>query len=416
MSKRERPPEPSLLIEACRAGNPSRVALLIERGAVVVPHFDDEDMRQAEEDRSQALRQAGIPEDHLDRMQERLGRITRPYSHQIPIFRAAESGSAECVRLLLAAGADPNTRADGERTPLMEAGSPEVVRVLLEAGADIHATDYQAEDVLEVVLNNTPGSCTAYEDNEDQIAYLREMAARKLPVAQALVDAGADIHWLNQYGWDRLYSAAFNFSDRVVEWLLRAGLRPAAGSHHGRTPLHAASWNAANIEALNRPYTATDRIVEMLVKAGNDVNAADEAGNTPLHVAVHQYSHDVSSDGPDPVAVRALLRHGADPNCRNAKGETPLIFAAQATDIPESGLECLRFLLAAGADPTQRDLRGYRALDHAKSANQSFSGDASEGTSAEVIAWRLRAIEMTAECVRMLEEATGRWEAERNAI
>ncbi len=166
MSKRETPPEPPIhraarlgdLIEACRAGAPGRVALLIERGANVIPHFDDDQARQVEEEQRQKLKQAGVPEDQLDLLQERLGHITRPYPRQIPIFCAAESGSAECVRLLLAAGADPNTRAQLERTPLMEAGSPEVVQFLLEAGTDIHATDFQAEDVLEVVLNDTPSS------------------------------------------------------------------------------------------------------------------------------------------------------------------------------------------------------------------------------------------------------------------
>lgn len=53
---------------------------------------------------------------------------------------AAQQGQTEIVRILLAAGVDPNRRLDpGCNTPLMRAaraGKAETVRVLLEAGAD----------------------------------------------------------------------------------------------------------------------------------------------------------------------------------------------------------------------------------------------------------------------------------------
>jgi ankyrin repeat protein len=298
----------SLLIEACRAGDPCRAALLIERGAAVIPNFDSDQARREEERKRETFRRAGVPEDQLDETLDMIGRQTRPDSFQIPVFAAAESGSAECVRLLLAAGADPNTRAQCELTPLMLAGSPEVVQVLVEAGADIHATDYHDRDALDVVLSDVPGS---REIEEDQTGYSRKEASQNLAVAQALVEVGLDLHSVDEDGQDRLSLAAFSHRDQVVEWLLRRGLDPATRTNDGRTPLHAVSWNASPVESLEFPEAVTDRIVAMLVAAGADVNAADEDGNTPLHVATHQYSYDVSSDGPDPVAVRALLRHSS---------------------------------------------------------------------------------------------------------
>src|SRR3989449_411041 len=58
-------------------------------------------------------------------------------------YDAADSGTrAEAVRILLAAGADPNPRSEGNATTLHKAaqhGNLEVVRMLLDHGADPNA-------------------------------------------------------------------------------------------------------------------------------------------------------------------------------------------------------------------------------------------------------------------------------------
>ncbi len=59
-----------------------------------------------------------------------------------PLFLAAESGHAPTVALLLAKGADPNTRGSGGAAPIwlpVWNGHVEVVRLLLLAGADVRA-------------------------------------------------------------------------------------------------------------------------------------------------------------------------------------------------------------------------------------------------------------------------------------
>jgi hypothetical protein len=59
-----------------------------------------------------------------------------------PLVAAAQSGSAESVRSLLAAGADVNATAADGRTPLIAAaqsGNVEVVRMLISAGAALNA-------------------------------------------------------------------------------------------------------------------------------------------------------------------------------------------------------------------------------------------------------------------------------------
>lgn len=68
-----------------------------------------------------------------------LKKYNKPYEPSWPLIRASRGGHAAVVRLLLAAGADPNL-AEGEGitalTVAAEGGHLEVVRLLLEAGAD----------------------------------------------------------------------------------------------------------------------------------------------------------------------------------------------------------------------------------------------------------------------------------------
>jgi hypothetical protein len=58
-----------------------------------------------------------------------------------PLLTAAEINHLECLRILLAAGADPNVRSDVGETPLrfcVYSGSLEMVRLLLQCGADLY--------------------------------------------------------------------------------------------------------------------------------------------------------------------------------------------------------------------------------------------------------------------------------------
>jgi ankyrin repeat protein len=83
-------------------------------------------------------------------------------------------------------------------------------------------------------------------------------------------------------------------------------------------------------------------VVQLLAGAGANPNARDAKGNTPLFEA---NSADVT---------RALIKAGADPNARNAEGKTPLF--GRYFDEPK------KVLLKAGTDVGARDKYGRTAL------------------------------------------------------
>ena len=295
----------SLLSEACRTGDARRVRILLERGAKadVTARGEDDEV----------------------------------YSFEIPIFCAAESGSAECVELILAARADSNCRDNMHRTPLMAVRSRAAAQALIAAGADINAKDEFGSDVLQVLLQDS----SEVEDG-----------GQLLDVAQMLIASGVDIEWRDEYGHTRLYSIAFTRASNAVEFLLQLGADPHAKQSEEGTPLHAICWQGHSHD--DETEKATVRIIKTLIGAGILVDTVDSNGNTPLIEAV-------SGDWGSPTAVRTLIDLGADPNRSNHHGATALMIAASMGE-----RDCIRELIRVGADPILTDNDGRSPLDYAR--------------------------------------------------
>jgi hypothetical protein len=122
----------------------------------------------------------------------------------------------------------------------------------------------------------------------------------------------------------------------VVQALLQAGATVDKADDHGHTPLHTASSNG---------HLA---ILHALMQAGADVNKVDKYGQSPLYATSQQGHLSV---------VEALLQAGADVDKAACHGATPVYIASK-----EGHLPIVRALQKAGADVDKSDVFGLTPL------------------------------------------------------
>lgn len=386
----------SLISEACDAGDPARVSLLISRGVRVGVSISTEEAEDRRDNdlwnhRAMLERMGYTPEQIEDDLTSHAAShpaTTLPSSHEIPLFCAARSGSVECVRLVLNAGADINTSAVDGSTALFIAGSAEVARTLIAAGIRQNAQDDFGHDALSSILR---GGCSA-----------GACGIERFDVARVLIDAGADFNAIPRYPFSRLGDAAFSHNADAVDFLLSLGasVRPPP---EAPTALHSICWQGEYAdEGTNQ---ACERIIRALVKAGIPVDASTDAGITPLHEAA-------AGDWGNHTAVRVLLELGASVDPRDSEGNTPLMLAAVHPD-----LEVVRRLIGAGANPLIRNAEGESAVDLARSHVETWESicrDAPEaaalpGDSPQAAQSRHReALDEARTSLRLIEEAAAR--------
>lgn len=153
---------------------------------------------------------------------------------------------------------------------------------------------------------------------------------------------------INHYlyaGDTALHMAAAAFRRPIAELLIDHGADVRARNRRGAEPLHYAA------DTNHRDPVAQAETIAYLVSVGADPNSLDRSGVAPLHRAVRTRSG---------AAVRALLDGGANLNLPNKSGSTPLHLAMQTTGRGGSGTPqsreqqagIIKLLLERGAAPT----------------------------------------------------------------
>ena len=263
--------------------------------------------------------------------------LVRPVSERL----GGKAAVISMLEVLLAAGADPNARLDGERTLLMWCG-PESIAMLLAHGADPTLTDHAGNTALHVTrsveairllaahgadvnaLTKPPGRGggilaaphTPYQAQLEAEPYHVQMQRM---FAGASDETGAILETLVALGADPLKRDGRSRSTlwycRSVEdasRLIGLGLDPKERGPDATTLLHAISlWSSAGF-ARNVSAVALFKYYQGL---GLDINAADQNGMTVLHWAARW-------SGKEDIAL--LLTLGTDKTARDGRGRLPV--------------------------------------------------------------------------------------------
>ena len=146
------------------------------------------------------------------------------------LARTIYDAKPEVFRLLLAKGADIESKDQWGDTPLMRAvgGNPEVVKMLLEKGADVNVRNlegetplmqaYQEENII--ALLNKRADINA-QDNKGYTALIHAITQYNLEKVKILLDHGADKNIKTRNGRTALQIAGqFATKEQVVKMLM----------------------------------------------------------------------------------------------------------------------------------------------------------------------------------------------------
>ena len=306
-----------------------------------------------------------------------------------PLHEAVRYGDIDIAKALLESGADVNAEDNLGKTPVMlvipEDKREAMYRILIEHAADVAKKDAYGDTVLHTatMTSLTPsilellvaGGADVNARNKDGVSpLLIAVQKRNFAHVKFYAERGADINSADKAGTTPL-TLALKDGQAMLEMLVN---RTNALSHdsNGNTPLHTAvivnasieqirylisltdDINARNSDGNNALYLAVERnnkkIGELLLAKNADIFSTNNANDSPLHLALKKggdtqgwliTSRTISAtDGSGNTALHyavewglkkaslSLIEKGANPEAKNANGETPLFSAAKTND------------------------------------------------------------------------------------
>jgi len=236
-----------------------------------------------------------------------------PLQHTVHV-----SNSVEMAKLLIARGADINSRIYPVLNSAINQERRDLCEFLIQRGADVNGKDkwggtplYNAVgkgnlDLMNILIANGVEVNTKYPWGETP---LQSAATRgRTEAVKLLLEAGANISAKDDRGLTVLHRAVESADGEIVELLLgKGGEVNVKDDESGFTALH----HVARLGNTN--------LAELLIARGADVNAKDKQGHTPLYVAVN---HDYQ-------VAELLVNKGADSSIRTESGRTLLELSQQ---------------------------------------------------------------------------------------
>ncbi len=324
---------------AARAGNRAMVELLLSRGAEVNSKevTGQTPLHIAADKGFQAVVEVLLA--------NKIDVNAQDDSGNTPLHLAG-GGQAKIIQMLLAAGANPNAENKLGRTPLSfaaENGSPESVKLLLAAKADpnggkldapllcaVHKQDVASIELLlekgananakgavswEVAFNGHMYLADYFSDDRPSVDPLwLAVSTKQLPMVQVLLKFKADPNDSQTDGRPLLFNALSDTN--ILEVLLDAGAKVDVRDKNASMNGVLFNWTLLDAAILEKAIAA----VKTLLAHGADPNAHDASGNMALHWAANPLWGQLM----DRKLFELLLDHGANPNVRNDDGYTPL--------------------------------------------------------------------------------------------
>jgi ankyrin repeat protein len=362
---------------------------------------------------------------------------------ETPLMMAARNGNLAAIRVLLDHQADPNLKENLRGTTALmwavEQSHADALKLLIEDGADFKAAT--APDTRNSRLNIAPtvaqraaqdvnfgrrrrapasggtgtaaGAKGAAARTPDDAAPLDDFAAffgppkvkdgggltpliyatREgcLDCARTLIEAGADVNQVSNYGWTPLLTATQNRHYKLAAYLLDHGADPNLSNKGGWTPLYLATDNR-NIEAGDYPVRKPDMdhldFIKLLLDKGAKVNAricglestAKDCKGDTTETRTNFTMQWLYEDGAtaflraaqsgDMTLMKLLVERGADPKIPTAHNDTALAVASGIGWVegvtfewsPQESLEAVKMCLDLGIDPNAVDDQGRTAL------------------------------------------------------
>lgn len=156
-----------------------------------------------------------------------------------------------------------------------------------------------------------------------------------------------------EHGFSNAYQHSFRMGESARSalednYIFAAIAAVKVGAHKSAPVVAWAASNKHSFPGLTDGRVSEIAVMRFLQWAGADVSMAEEnAGMSPLHymaqVNYGQASH--------PGAVRWLLNCGAEPNAKNANGDTPMTFLCGVESWSDAQRETFLMLLKAGCNP-----------------------------------------------------------------